>query len=280
MKFAICNETFQEDSQLEGLRLARALGYTGVEVAPFTLGTYAEEISAEARREYRSMVEDLGMEVIGLHWLLAKTSGFHLTTDDVGIRSKTADYMRRLIGLCSDLGGSVMVLGSPAQRNFVAPMTHAQAAANAVDVLRQVVPDLEGAKIRLAIEPLGPQEGNFLNHASDARAMIDAIGSPWVQLHLDVKAMSSEGKPIETIIRDNADLMIHFHANDPNKLGPGMGEVDQGPIFQALHDVGYSGWVSVEVFDYSPGVETILKTSMQTMQWCVAMASANAQRGS
>ncbi len=274
MKFAICNETFEGDSQREGLRLAKELGYTGVEVAPFTLGTYAEEISSHARREYRSMVEDMGMEVIGLHWLLAKTSGFHLTTQDAGVRSKTADYLRRLIGLCSDLGGGVMVLGSPAQRNFVAPMTHAQAAANAVDVLRQIVPDLEGAKVRLAIEPLGPQEGNFLNHACDARAMIEAIGSSAVQLHLDVKAMSSEGAPIETIIRDNADLMIHFHANDPNKLGPGMGEVDQAPIFQALHDVGYSGWVSVEVFDYSPGVDTILRTSMQTMQRCVAMASA------
>jgi sugar phosphate isomerase/epimerase len=141
--------------------------------------------------------------------------------------------------------------------------------------LRRIVPDLEGAKVRLAIEPLGPQEGNFLNHASDARAMIEAIGSPWVRLHLDVKAMSSEGVPIETLIRDNADLMIHFHANDPNKLGPGMGEVDQVPIFQALHDVRYCGWVSVEVFDYTPGVETILRTSMQTMQRCVAIASAN-----
>lgn len=274
MKFAICNETFEGDSQREGLRLAKELGYTGVEVAPFTLGTYAEDISYQARREYRSMVEDMGMEVIGLHWLLAKTSGFHLTTQDAEVRSKTADYLRRLIGLCSDLGGGVMVLGSPAQRNFVAPMTHAQAAANAVDVLRQIVPDLEGAKVRLAIEPLGPQEGNFLNHACDARAMIEAIGSSAVQLHLDVKAMSTEGAPIETIIRDNSDLMIHFHANDPNKLGPGMGEVDQAPIFQALHDVGYSGWVSVEVFDYSPGVDTILRTSMQTMQRCVAMASA------
>jgi sugar phosphate isomerase/epimerase len=172
-----------------------------------------------------------------------------------------------------------MILGSPSQRNFVAPMTHDQAVENALDVLRQIVPDLLTANVRLAIEPLGPQEGNFLNHASDARSMIEAIGSPAVGVHLDVKAMSTEGIAIEKVIRDQADLMMHFHANDPNKLGPGMGDVDQAPIFQALHDVRYSGWVSVEVFDYSPGVDAILRTSMQTMQRCCTLAQSRTSLG-
>ena len=144
-------------------------------------------------------------------------------------------------------------------------MTHEEAMANAADLLASVVPSLERYGIRIAIEPLGPQEGNFLNHAFQARKLIDMIGSPQIQLHLDVKAMSTEGEAIETIIRKNADVFMHFHANDPNLLGPGMGEVDQKPIFAALKEIGYSGWVSVEVFDYSPGVETILSESMANM---------------
>jgi sugar phosphate isomerase/epimerase len=152
-------------------------------------------------------------------------------------------------------------------------MTHEQAMANAVDLIGGLTAELSAAGVRLAIEPLGPQEGNFLNHASQARTMIDRIASPQVRLHLDVKAMSSEGPAIEQIVRENADLVIHFHANDPNKLGPGMGEVDQAPIFKALHDIGYSGWVSVEVFDYSPGVEKILRASMDTMVRCAGLAS-------
>jgi len=275
MKFAICNETFEGGSHREGLALAKKLGYTGVEVAPFTLGLDVREIRQGTRREYRAMVEDLGMSILGLHWLLAKTSGFHLTTDDVAVRSKTADYFKSLIELCVDLGGNIMVLGSPLQRNFTAPMTHDQAMGNAIDVIGRLTSGLESANVRLAIEPLGPQEGNFLNHASQARAMIQRIASPNVRLHLDVKAMSSEGFPIAQIIQDHADLLIHFHANDPNKLGPGMGDVDQAPIFKALKDVGYSGWVSVEVFDYSPGVEQILTASMDTMVRCAALASGS-----
>jgi sugar phosphate isomerase/epimerase len=152
-------------------------------------------------------------------------------------------------------------------------MTHEQAMSNAVDLIGGLTAELSAAGVRLAIEPLGPQEGNFLNHASQARTMIDRIASPQVRLHLDVKAMSSEGPAIEQIVRENADWVIHFHANDPNKLGPGMGDVDQAPIFQALHDIGYSGWVSVEVFDYSPGVDTILRASMDTMVRCAGLAS-------
>jgi sugar phosphate isomerase/epimerase len=274
MKYAICNETFEGTSHRDGLELAKKLGYTGVEVAPFTLGLDAREIPKQTRREYRAMVEDLGMSIVGLHWLLAKTQGFHLTTDDRAVRNKTADYLKCLIELCSDLGGNVMVLGSPLQRNFSPPMTHEQAMANAVEVIKQFTEQLESAQVRLAIEPLGPQEGNFLNHASEARAMIQAIDSPSVRLHLDVKAMSSEGPPIDQIVRENSDWVIHFHANDPNKLGPGMGQVDQGPIFKALKEIGYRGWVSVEVFDYSPGVEQILTQSMDTMVRCERLASA------
>ena len=78
--------------------------------------------------------------------------------------------------------------------------------------------------------------------------------------------MSSEGIPIPDVIRSGAKHLAHFHANDPNLLGPGMGEVDFVPIFDALREVDYDGWISVEVFDYEPGIETIALQSMQNMR--------------
>lgn len=159
-----------------------------------------------------------------------------------------------------------MVLGSPLQRNFPPEMSHAEALENAAEVIRVIARTLEQKDITLAIEPLGPTEGNFLNFAKQGRELIERVNSEKVKLHLDVKAMSTEGPPIPEIIVENADLLAHFHANDPNLLGPGMGTVAFEPIFAALRNIGYGGWVSVEVFDYSPGVGTILQKSMETMR--------------
>ena len=140
------------------------------------------------------------------------------------------------------------------------------AMASAAEVISAAVEELERLQVQIAIEPLGHEEGNFLNTAADARKLQAMIDSPMVGLHLDVKAMSDEPTPTPQIILDNADAMLHFHANDPNRQGPGMGAVDFVPIFEALAEVGYDGWVSVEVFDYTPGVERLVTESMQNMR--------------
>jgi sugar phosphate isomerase/epimerase len=278
MRFAICNETFQDWPWDRALDLTLECGYTGWEIAPFTIGGRVDQLPVSRREQMRGQIERAGVQVIGLHWLLAKTEGFHLTTPDESIRQRTADYLGHLAELCRDLGGDVMVLGSPQQRNFPAEMTHAQAADNALWVLERLAPKLEACHVTLAVEPLGPSEGNFLNHAADAVALIERLASPWVRLHLDVKAMSSEGEPIDQIILRNAHHLAHFHANDPNKLGPGMGDTDFEPIFAALRAAKYDGWVSVEVFDYTPGIETLARESMQNMRSVLRKLDGHAER--
>ncbi len=265
MKFAICNETFVDWPFDKAFACAREQGYTGIEIAPFTIATSAFDISPAKRDEVRRQAEAADLEIIGLHWLLAKTSGYYLTTPDADVRKQTAEYLAELGRLCRDLGGKLMVLGSPVQRNLLPGVSHDEAMQYAADVLTQAMPSLEACDVTLAVEPLGPLEGDFLNTAQRGAQLCEMVGSNHCRLHLDVKAMSTEATPIPQIILEQRGLLHHFHANDPNKLGPGMGEIDFVPIFRALGEIDYRGWVSVEVFDYSPGAENIARISMENM---------------
>src|SRR6187431_1961793 len=108
MKFAICNETFLDWPFDKAFDFAAQCGYAGIEIAPFTMASDAREVSAVRRSEIRRQADSAGLEVVGLHWLLAKTTGFHLTTPDAEVRRTTAGYIQDLARLCRDLGGSKM----------------------------------------------------------------------------------------------------------------------------------------------------------------------------
>jgi sugar phosphate isomerase/epimerase len=274
MRYAICNETFEGWEHERICRFVAGLGYQGLELAPFTLAERITDVPAERRRLLRLQAEACGLQIIGLHWLLARTEGLHLTSPDEGVRRRTADYLVELARCCRDLGGDLMVFGSPAQRRVPVGASRKQAAEFALDTFRRALPGIADCGVRVCLEPLSPPEADFLNTAAEAVALLDQVNHPNFVLHLDVKAMATEEAPAPELIRRYAGRTGHFHANDPNKRGPGFGNTDFVPIFRALLESGYPGWVSVEVFDYSPDPETIARESIRYMKDCVAKADS------
>ena len=268
MKYAICNETFEGWEHARVCARVAELGYTGLEVAPFTLAPRITDVSATQRAELRKQAEVEGIQLIGLHWLLAKTEGFHLTSPDAATRKRTGEYLAELSHAAADMGGDILVLGSPFQRNLAEGITREQGEEFALDTLKHCLPALERDRVYLCLEPLTPAETNFMTTAAEGVSLARKLAHPFVKLHLDVKAMAAESSPTPDVIRANREYMHHFHANDPNKRGPGFGSADFKPIFQALKDVNYTGWVSVEVFDYSPDPDTIARDSIRYMREC------------
>lgn len=269
MKFAICNETFRDWPMDKAFAFAAECGYTGIEIAPFTLATRVTDITPQQRAEVRRAADAAGLQVIGLHWLLAKTEGIHLTSPDSDQRRRTADYLAELARCCAELGGRIMVFGSPQQRNLAPGVGRAQGMQYAAEVFLRLLPVLEETGVTVALEPLGPEETNFLVTTAEAVELAERIGSPQVRLHLDCKAMATEAVSAPSLIREHRKLLAHFHANDPNRQGPGFGKLDFGPIFQALGEIDYTGWVSVEVFDYAPGIENLARKSIDYMLDCL-----------
>lgn len=267
MKFAICHELYENVTWAEQCRLIADAGYTGIEVAPFTISTDLASVPDRVFDSMKSEATEHGLEIIGLHWLLAKTTGLYLTSPDAQIRRKTADYLCLLGRVCRRLGGSVMVLGSPQQRNLLPGVTRDQAVDFAADVFERVVEEFSQQQVTLCLEPLTKKETDFINTCDEAMEIIQRVKHPAVMLHQDVKAMlGAESESIPSLIHQHKNFCRHFHVNDSNLLGPGMGTTDFHPILKALLEVQYRGWVSVEVFDYKPGAQHIAVQSLEYMQ--------------
>jgi sugar phosphate isomerase/epimerase len=267
MKFGICQEMFVDWEWERQCRFIAETGYTGIELATFTLASNVEDVSNETRTTMRKQAEDEGLTIFGLHWLLAKTEGLHLTTADTTIRKATADYLVSLGNACADFGGDLMVFGSPFQRNVEEGMSREQAYKNAAEVFRDCLPKIADRGVRICMEPLTSKETDFVNTCAEAMQLIAMVEEPNICLHQDVKAMlGAESETVPALIAKHAADVGHFHVNDTNLLGPGMGDTDYAPILAALQETGYDGWVSVEVFDYEPGAEKIARESLSYMQ--------------
>jgi len=268
MKFAICNEIYRGWKLEDTLAHAARLGYAAVELAPFTLADSVTAVPTHERQRIRQMAERNQIEIAGIHWVLVKPEGLYLNHPDPALRGRTARYFCDLVDFCADVGGKVMVVGSPKQRNVLPGVSFEQAWDWATETFREAAARAKERRISICIEPLANTETNFINTAAEAIRFAAAFRSPYFRIILDVKAMCSEAKPIPELIRGAWPHFGHFHANDKNLKGPGFGDVDFHPIARALKEVGYEGYVSVEVFDFEEGAEVIAQRSIDYLRRC------------
>lgn len=266
IRFGICNEIFKDWKLEDIFNYAAKAGYDAVEIAPFTIANHVTDISAEQRAEIKAMAARAGIAISGIHWVLVQTEGMHLTDPDSGVRKRTSLYFGELVKFCADIGGKTIVVGSPKQRNIREGVSQQQAWDYATEVFREPVMLAEQRGVTICFEPLAPSETNFINTAECAIKFVKQLNTPHFKIILDVKAMSSELKPIPQIIKESWPDFAYFHANDKNLKGPGFGEVDFVPIAGALKEVGYDGVVSVEVFDFTEGPETIATKSLANLK--------------
>ena len=266
VKFGICNEIFGRWKIEEAMQLAATTGYDVIEIAPFTIAQYVTEISPQRRVEIRRAAEAANIGISGIHWVLAQTEGLYINHPDAAVRERTAKYLVELVDFGADLGGGIMVVGSPKQRNIMEGVTPEQAWSWATDCFRDAVKVAEKRNLTICFEPLAPSETNFINTAEEGIRFAEQFSSEAMKIILDVKAMSSEPRPIPEIIQRSAGKFAYFHANDKNLKGPGFGEVDFVPIAKALRGVNYEGVVSVEVFNFEEGPEVIARRSLEYLK--------------
>jgi sugar phosphate isomerase/epimerase len=255
MHIALCNEVLGDMSLEQQCEYAARLGYDGLEIAPFTLADAPETISTAEAARIRRTVQASGLRVTGLHWLLVKPEGLSLTDPDAAVRARTIGVMVRMTALCAELGGTVLVHGSPKQRQIAPGDAHAVALARMHDGLAKVARAAADAGVIYCIEPLSRQETAMLNTVAEAAELVRAVDHPHLRTMIDCSAAGlMEADEIPALIDRwlPTGLIAHIQVNDPDRRGPGQGNMKFAPVLAALRRHGYDGTIAVEPFDYSP----------------------------
>lgn len=263
-RHAICNEAFNEWDFREACKAIRKAGYTGIEIAPFTLAEDPATVSEEERAEYRRIISDEGLTFIGLHWLMVSPKGLHVTTPDRSVRERGWKHIHDLIDLCADLGpNGVMVFGSPQQRASTGGATREEATKHFIDGFAVAAPHASERGVTLLVEALPVGQSDVVQSLDEAAAIVRQIGSPAVRTMFDTHNAVDEVENHATLIERHFDIIRHVHVNEMDGSHAGQGDYDFKPVLATLRKLGYSGWVSLEAFNFSHGAEKIANESLR-----------------
>lgn len=266
-RWAVCSETFPGKRFDEICELTRRTGYTGLEIDPSNLSEDPAALSPAERAALRQTMAAHGVEFVGLHSFLKAPKGLHLTAPDNAIRERSWAYFDKLIDLAADLGdGAVMVLGSSRQRQAIEGTTPAQAVERLTRGLTGVAKHAERRGVTILMEPLAPHLCNVVHTLAEAVAIADETGSPAVQTMLDTHNTAAETLPHAELIRKYLARIRHVHLNELDGKYPGSGDFAFAPVLKALRDNGYTGWLSVEVFDFQPDGETVARKASEFLR--------------
>jgi sugar phosphate isomerase/epimerase len=264
IKISICNELFQGWPLEKVFEYAAQLGYDGVEIAPYTLADSVTEISTKRRKAIRRSAEENGIEIVGLHWLLVKPEGLYINHPDEIIRIQTQEYMEALIHFCADIGGKILVHGSPHQRTVQEGWDFQDSWDFAKETFKVCLKTARKRNVLYCIEPLAHNWTNFINTVAEALQLLKEVRHPNFKLVFDCRGASVQEKSIsDALLRAlNSGYLRHVHVNDTNGRGPSFGDTDFVPILKMLIKNSYKGYISVEVFDFSPDPQTVASRSI------------------
>lgn len=231
-------------SNLALLPAIKAAGFDGVEVPMFHPAQFA---AADIRR---------GLAESGLECTICSilTGGLNLISDDAAVRARTRIHLQDCAKAAAEVGAKIIAgpLYSPVGF-FTGRRRTAEEWQRAVDGYQEIGPTLAAYGVTIAMEPLNRFETYFLNTAADAVALCDAIGHPNVGILFDTFHANIEEQNVADAYRLVGRHLKHVHTCENDRGIPGSGHVDWPGVFQALRDVQYDGWLTIESFGFALG---------------------------
>lgn len=242
MKYGL-NLMLWADDMHEGLvpvlELVRRLGYDGVEVPVFDLDR--SKWATWARR-----LDDLGLERTANHVIAPE---YNPVSENPLVRQRAFDHMRAVIDCCAIAGATV--LAGPHQVAlgvFTGRGVTDDEWKRSVDHIRRVAEYANQAGVLLTEEVVNRFELYVLNTLDEAIRFVDEVGHANCRIHLDTFHANIEEKQPGEAIRRAGKRIGYVHISENDRGVPGSGHVRWQETFDALRDINYDGWLTVESF--------------------------------
>ena len=227
------------DGLLPVLAFLKGTGYDGVEVPVFDLDPV--KWTRWGRR-----LDDLGLERTANHVVAPE---FNPVSPDPAVRRAAYEHMTRVIDCCREVGAKV--LAGPHQIAlgvFSGRGPTDEEWARSVDHIRRLAEYAAQADVTLTEEVVNRFELYLLNTLAQAVRFVDEVGHPNCRIHLDTFHANIEEKSSGDAIRAAGSRIGYVHISENDRGVPGSGHVAWDATFDALRDVGYDGWLTVESF--------------------------------
>lgn len=256
MKIAVSNIAWPHDQLESHLGLLRELECEGIELAPSIVWPEPVSSSAAERRRTRRLIERHGLRVVGLHSLFFNHPEMQLFGSDQE-RCSYQDYLAELAVLCRDLGGDILVNGSPRNR-ILCGKEMAGCFRMAKEVFTTTAERLSKIGVALCIEPLADCETEFVSSVLEGAKLVEAVGHPNFLLHLDVKSVLGNCELPKSWPPQTASMLRHVHVGDPGLHAPGSTGVDHRLIAEYLRAAKYGHFLSIEMRRSEPYAQDTL----------------------
>ena len=227
-------------------RLAR-IGYDGIEIGAAAPHAYPAYVGPERRKEIRTLLEANGIEVSAMLPAPGGGPGFNVASPSQEERRAAIEQYKEVAQLCADLGGNTLL--------YVAGwVIYGTEWKQAFDWSREALVEIGRAAADLgmtvAVEQ-NPADGNLIESLDDGVELMRSVDAPNVKLMFDtIHAMYRNEVPTDYVYRMGNDLR-YVHLSDIDRLPPGQGRGDFVGLVQALTDIGYDGYLSMEIgFNY------------------------------
>ncbi len=231
----------------ETIRRIARIGYDGIEIGAAAPHAYPAYMSPERRREIRKVLDDNNIVVSAMLPAPGGGPGFNVASPLPEERRAAIEQYKEVARLCADLGGDTLLYVA----GWVIFGTEwKQAFAWSREALIEIGQAAADLGVTVVIEQ-NPADGNLLESADDGIEMMRAVEMPNVKLMFDtIHAMYRNEVPTDYVYQMGKDLR-YVHISDVDRLPPGQGRGDFIGLVHALNDIGYDGFLSMEIgFNY------------------------------